>query len=90
MGRVAWSDAAIADVDAITDYVANFNLAAAKRLRQTIFDAGVGLAEFPSKGSMSRDGTRRWGLVYPYAIHYRIDRDDVLILRVRHGARQLI
>lgn len=88
MGRVVWSDEAIADVDAITDYVADFNLNAAKRLRQTLFDATIGLADFPLKGVAVGRGIRRWSVVYPYAIYYRIGVTDVIVLRVRHGARR--
>lgn len=38
---------------------------------------------------MKPEPSTRWtALIYPYLIRYRVEEDAVIILRIRHGARQ--
>ena len=47
MFKVVWTDAALAHVDAIIDYIDPFNPEAGRRLAQRILDAGDSLCDFP-------------------------------------------
>jgi addiction module RelE/StbE family toxin len=86
---VRWASPALADLDAIQDYIAERNPAAAFRLVNAIFDRIQHLSTTPEIGRPGRiRGTRE--LVLPdigYVIAYRV-RDNVEILAVMHGARE--
>lgn len=87
--QVVWTFSALADLEGIRRYIGNFNASAARDMSDRIIDAGNRLAAFPYRGRQV-PGTqlRETTIVRPYIIRYRVDRDRVLILRVRHGARR--
>ncbi|TPG43544.1 type II toxin-antitoxin system RelE/ParE family toxin [Sphingomonas koreensis] len=87
VARVVWTDAALAHIDAIIDYIDPFNPIAGRRLAQRILDAGDSLSEFPHRGRPIGDGLRQIELIYPYLIRYNVDGETVIITGVRHGAR---
>ena len=72
----------------IHDYVADANPYAAARLVHALLVAGDGLATFPHRGRPVGNNLRELTTIYPYIIRYEISGDEVLILRVRHGARR--
>lgn len=80
---------ALADLDAMQDYVAERNPASAFRLVNVILDRAGQLSQAPEIGRKGRvQGTRE--LVLPdigYVVAYRL-RDEVEILAVMHGARE--
>jgi plasmid stabilization system protein ParE len=87
--RVVWADSALDDLDSIKAYIGQFNPIAAQRMAQGILTATenvIGL--FPEAGRSIGNGCYEFPIVWPYALRYRIRGDDVIILRVRHGARQ--
>jgi addiction module RelE/StbE family toxin len=88
MRRIGWSDEALANLDDIVEYIEAFNPRAAERLAERIIAAADGLRDFPYKGREAGNGVRQLALIYPYLIRYRVEGDDVIILRIRHGARQ--
>ena len=45
------------------------------------------LAEFPDRGRDAGDGQREMTTVWPHVLRYRVTIDTVLVLRIRHGAR---
>jgi len=45
------------------------------------------LANFPERGRDAGEGRREQTIVPPYILRYRVEADRVVILRVRHGAR---
>lgn len=87
--KIAWSPAAIADRDAIFDYIETDSPRAAIAVDERIEAAVVRLAQYPESGRPGRvEGTRE--LVVndaPYILPYRVDGDIVRILRVLHSAR---
>lgn len=88
MKTVRWASPALADLDAIQDYIAERNPAAASRLVNAIFERIQHLSVTPEIGRAGRVLETR-ELVLPdigYVIAYRV-RDDVEILAVMHGAR---
>lgn len=90
MTRVRWTSPALADLDAIQDYLAERNPAAASRLVNDILDrTDALLAANPELGRRGRvAGTRE--LVLPgtsYVVAYRLT-EAIEILAVMHGARE--
>ena len=85
---VRWRPAASDDVLNIVTHIAGENPIAARRVAQEIYVAGTSLSVFPYRGRKGRTpGTRELVAVQPYIIVYEIDKDDVTILRVWHGAQ---
>ncbi len=87
--QVVWTFSALADLEGIRRYIGNFNPYAAQDMANRIIEAGNGPAALPYRGRQV-PGTqlRETTIVRPYIIRCRVDRDRVLILRVRHGARR--
>lgn len=86
--EVVWTDAALADIESVYGYLVRFNPIAAASIVETLRDAANGLTNFPERGRpvgpKRRDLTTEW----PYVIQYRIARERVIILRIRHGRRR--
>jgi len=88
--RLEWSAFALADRDAIFDYIEADSPRAAIAVDGRIRERVGNLAKFPESGRIGRiDGTRE--LVVrrtPYIAAYRIAGDTVRILRILHGAQR--
>ena len=77
------------DVWRAYDYLMELNPGAAQQMADALFDAGDSLEQFPHRGRPVRKTELRELLsVDPYIIRYEVVGDDVVILRVRHGARR--
>lgn len=86
--RVLWSDDAQADRDAILSWLLERNPAAALRVAEALILAGDSLSDLPERGRPGRiPGTRELVAVPPYLIIYALRGEEVLILRIWHGAR---
>lgn len=86
--RIILTRLALADLRGIRDYIAQFNPAAAKELATGLVAAADSVANFPERGRPIARGRRELLAVWPYVIRYRIARDTVVILRVRHGRQR--
>jgi len=86
--KVIWSEIALADLDAIFDYIAADNLDAAVKVDHLIETSVGGLAQFPEKGRLGRvDETRELVIAaVPYLAVYRLEDGVVRVLRILHGA----
>jgi addiction module RelE/StbE family toxin len=84
------TEAARDDLRAIYTYYADRTPAGADRVVGTILKAANGLLRFPLLGKPGVvEGTReRLVTRFPYRIIYRIEEDDIIVLRVIHTARQ--
>jgi toxin ParE1/3/4 len=87
MARVIWSRAALAKLDVISLYIAEFNPDAAIRTAMRLLDAGNSLATFPRRGRAVGENLRELSTVRPYIIRYLIAEGDITILRIRHAAQ---
>jgi toxin ParE1/3/4 len=90
--RVIWSDAALADVADIKNYISRDSLAGAKKVVDAIELAADRLVDFPYARRMIpelRDPDRRETFVYEYRLMYRVEPSCIRILRVVHGRRLL-
>jgi plasmid stabilization system protein ParE len=86
--RIVWTDDAVANLEAIKAYVDVFDPAAAARLAARLIEVADSLSEFPDRGRDAGAGRREMTTVWPYILRYRVETDRVVILRIRHGARQ--
>jgi toxin ParE1/3/4 len=88
--RIRWTRPALADLEAIGDFIARDNPAAARRIVVGLVASVDALRDHPNLGRPGRlIGTRE--LVVsgtPYVVPYRVLGDDVQILAVFHGARR--
>lgn len=87
MRAIIWTDDAVGHLEAILTYIAAFDPEAGRRLAQCLVDVADSLAEFSDRGREVDAGLREMTTVWPYIIRYRVERDRVVILRIRHGAR---
>lgn len=89
MNEVVWTEPALANLEAIRAYIAQFNPKAARNVADSLKASGESLRNFPHRGRPVRGTTMR-ELVskYPYIIRYFIEGNRVIILRVRHTARR--
>jgi|ERR1017187_3372080 addiction module RelE/StbE family toxin len=85
-----WSAFALADREAIFDYIEADSPRAAIAVDERIRTSVEGLVRFPEMGHPGRiDGTRELVISNtPYIAAYRIADNSVRILRVLHGAQQ--
>ena len=88
--RIRWTGSALADLEAIGDFIALDNPIAAQRMVVGLVASVDALRDHPNLGRPGRlAGTRE--LVVngtPYVVPYRVQGDDVQILAVFHGARR--
>ncbi|MDZ7853216.1 MAG: type II toxin-antitoxin system RelE/ParE family toxin [Halomonas sp.] len=92
MAEVIWTEPALQEVDAIAEYIALDNPAAAMHLVQEVFDKIERLEDFPQSGRIPPelpDSVYREVVVPPCRIFYRQDERRVLVLYVMREERQL-
>ena len=87
--KLYWTLEAIADRDAIFDYIEVDNPAAALALDELFSEKAERLTDHPKLGRLGRvDGTRELVVHENYILIYDIAGDLVRILRVLHVARR--
>lgn len=92
MAEVIWTDPALADLDAIADYIALENPSAASELVKRVFGHVEQLADHPESGSRPQElGKSRYRQVIepPCRVLYRHDSHKVFILHVMRTERLL-
>jgi len=88
--RIRWTGSALADLEAIGDFIALDNAVAAQRMVVGLIASVDALRDHPDLGRPGRlTGTRELVVSgIPYVVPYRALGDDVQILAVFHGARR--
>ena len=92
MAEIVWSEPALADLDAIADYIALENPVAAAELVKRIFGHIEQLADHPESGSRPQElGKSRYRQIVepPCRVFYRYDGHKVFILHVMRSERLL-
>ena len=92
MAEVIWTEPALQELDAIAEYIALDNPAAANDLVKAVFDKTERLENFPKSGRIPLelpDSVYREVVVPPCRIFYREDEQWVLVLFVMREERQL-
>jgi len=90
--RVEWSDLALDDLDEIARYIGRDSPFYAREFVERIFDTTDRLAIFPRSGRLvpeAEDHQTREVIVQGYRVMYDIEADQVLILAVIHGSRDI-
>jgi toxin ParE1/3/4 len=89
--KLRFTQRAVQDLVAISDYLRPLNPAGAQRVRTAILDSIKILTQFPGAGrlqdveSVRKLVTRK----YPYRVYYRVNAssDEVLIITIQHSSR---
>lgn len=92
MAEVIWTEPALQELDALAEYIALDNPAAASELVQEVFDKTERLENFPQSGRVPPElpnSVYREVVVPPCRIFYREDERRVLVLYVMREERQL-
>ena len=92
MAEIIWSEPALADLEAIADYIALEAPAAAAELVRRVFDHVGQLAEHPRSGSHPVElGRSRYRQIVepPCRVFYRFDGKRVFVLHVMRAERLL-
>lgn len=92
MAEIIWTEPALSDLDAIADYIAIENPAAAAQLVQRVFRHVEQLEAHPKSGSRPPElkGSRYRQIVEPPCrIFYRYDGESALILHVMRSEQLL-
>lgn len=89
--RLIFTRPARGDLNAIVDYIALENPAAAERVYRAIVESARRLTDFPNMGHAGRcPGTFEYSVTsLPYVIAYQVEADLVMVLAVFHAARNL-
>ncbi len=88
MVKVIWADPAIQDLEAIADYIALENPAAARQLVQRVFSFVEKLRQFPQMGSLPpelRGFPYRQLIVPPCRVFYRQEKRSIYIVHILRG-----
>lgn len=92
MAEVIWTEPALQEQDALAEYIALDNPAAASALVKDIFDKIERLENFPKSGRIPPelpDSVYREVVIPPCRIFYREDEQRLLVLYVMREERQL-
>ena len=92
MARLIWTEPALADLDAIAEYIALDDARAAARLVKKVFERVERLERFPNSGKRPAELAEtpyREVVVPPCRIFYRVDRELVYVLCVMRSERLL-
>ncbi len=76
------------ELRAIRAYVAQFSPLAAQRLAARLIAAARSLESAPDRGRRIGRDRRELAILAPYLIRYAREGDRVIILEIRHGARE--
>jgi toxin ParE1/3/4 len=90
--RVVWSPRALADVQAIAEYVAKDSASYASTVVRKILASTRSLADFPFSGRIVpefEEETLREVFAYSYRVIYRIEDDSIIVAAVIHGKRMI-
>ena len=88
MVQVVWTRGAATELRTIRAYVAQFSPLAAQRLAARLLAAARSLEASPDRGRPISRGRRELAVIAPYLIRYARQEDRVVILEIRHGARE--
>ena len=92
MAHVIWAPKALADLEALLDYIAKDAPAAAGRFGEKLLLRVESLAEFPESGSLvPEDDTQTYREVFQgnYRIIFRTENNVVFVVRIHHAGRLL-
>jgi plasmid stabilization system protein ParE len=90
--KIVWSPLALERVNEIDDYIAENSVEAARVWLIDVFGAVESLKEFPESGRVVPEVKRpniREIIFKNYRVIYRVERNQVAVLTVRHSKQRL-
>ena len=84
---VVWNLNAKLELKRVYEYILKDSWQNAIKVRQEIIDAVLSLPEHPDKHKINNDGTWRAFEIDRYRISYRVKKDQIRIIRLRHTSR---
>jgi plasmid stabilization system protein ParE len=94
MFEVSWLPEALADLERHFEFLNELNPDAAIRAIRAILSAASSLAQFPDRGMAIPNTLQRKLRVFfgksGYVLYYRVQADQVVILRVHHGRENVL
>ena len=97
MRKIKISEDAYLDIEEIFTFISQDNNAAARKLRDKIYDAINGLIDFPfmyptinEDDAPGAEREYRYMVVNPYIVFYRVLDDTIIIARVLHAKQNWI
>jgi toxin ParE1/3/4 len=89
LNEVIWTEQALTHLQAIREYIEQFNPKAASQVANALKAAGDSLAHFPRRGRpVPKTAFRELVTAYRYIVRYYVDENKIVILRVRHMAQR--
>ena len=92
MAEIVWTEPALNELNEVAEYIAVSNLAAAKKLVQTLFSKIERLEKHPESGKVPIEIATlnyREIVVKPCRVFYKIDGNKVFILHVMRQEQDL-
>jgi len=89
---VVWTNEAVADLEAIAEYIARDSAAYAAAVVRGLLDAGNSLDKLSQRGRIvpeTRVTNIRELIVREYRLIYRVERVRIVIVTIVHGRRDL-
>ena len=88
MIEIVWSESASQQLDEITAYIEEFNVAAAAEVGAALRTLAQSLSTSPNRGRPAANGSRELVTVRPYVLRYSVHGEFVLIRSIRHSRRK--
>jgi addiction module RelE/StbE family toxin len=87
--KLQFTGRALDDLNRLRAFIASDNPQAARRIGETLRQSIRRLLDQPHMGQAvdERPGVRRW-VSGPYVVHYQVEAQTLIVLRVRHGREQ--
>ena len=87
--KLRYTPAALAELDAVLDHIAEHSPRGAKRVQTRLHATITLLLDHPTSGlATDAPPMRRMGVKpYPYLIFYELSDNEIVIVGVRHAAR---
>ena len=87
--QLRWTEAAAVDIQQIADYLCEQLPAYAEDTLLKLYEAPLGLLQFPFRGRIGRKvGTREMVVPsLPYIIVYAVSKETIHVVRILHGAQ---
>jgi len=90
--EIIWSEEAVADLEALADYITRDSAVYAASFVREILDASNTLSKFPKRGRVVpelSDSNIRELFIRDYKLIYLVERSRIVILGLIHGSRNL-
>ncbi len=87
--RLSYTPEALAELEGVLAYIADRSPQGAQRVQQRLKTIIAFVAQHPYAGlKLGKPDVRRIAATpYPYLVFYRVEDDEVIIVGVRHSAR---